>query len=423
MTTAIIGAQWGDEGKGKYVDLLTEKADVVVRFQGGANAGHTVIVNDEKFVLHLLPSGILHPNKISVIAHGVVIDVESLLKEIEELKATCGDVTQRIIISDRAHVVMPYHKILDKLSEEALGAKKLGTTGRGIGPCYTDKYSRKGIRIAELLRKDVFAEKLKENIDRVNHVIEKVYAGEQIRFEDVFETYNTYADTIRSMVRDTSLFLHDAIIEGKQVLFEGAQGSLLDIDMGTYPFVTSSHTISGGISTGTGIAPQHIEKVIGVVKAYTTRVGSGPFPTEDLGEAGERLQKNGFEFGATTGRKRRCGWLDIVALKHALRVSGVTSIGLTKLDVLSGEKVIKFATAYKLHEEIIHHIPVLDADFASVVPVYEEMPGFSEDITECKTFDALPENAQKYVLKIESLLGVRIDMISVHPERNKTIFR
>ena len=369
-TTSIIGAQWGDEGKGKYVDLLTEKADIVVRFQGGANAGHTVIVKDEKFVLHLLPSGILHADKISVIAQGVVIDLESLLKEIEELKAKCGDVTKRLIISDRAHLVLPYHKILDKLSEEALGKNKIGTTGRGIGPCY-----------------------------------------------------NGYADKIRAMVKDTSIYIDDAIENGKQILFEGAQGSLLDIEMGTYPYVTSSHTIAGGIATGTGVGPHRIQKVIGVVKAYTTRVGSGPFPTEDLTEVGERIQKNGHEFGATTGRKRRCGWLDIIGLKHAIRASGINSIAITKLDVLSGEKVIKYATAYKLDGKIIHHMPALDVDLNKVVPVYEEMPGFTEDITNCTKFEELPKNAQNYLLKMESLLGVRIDTISVHPERNKTIFR
>lgn len=422
-TTSIIGAQWGDEGKGKYVDLLTEKADIVVRFQGGANAGHTVIVKDEKYVLHLLPSGILHPSKISVIAQGVVIDLESLLKEIEELKLKCGDVTKRLIISDRAHLVLPYHKVLDKLSEEALGKNKIGTTGRGIGPCYTDKYSRKGIRIAELLRQDVFEAKLKENVDRVNQIIKGVYGGQPVNFVDIFETYNGYADKIRHMVKDTSVYVDEAIDNGKQILFEGAQGSLLDIEMGTYPYVTSSHTIAGGIATGVGIGPHRIQKVIGVVKAYSTRVGSGPFPTEDLTEVGERIQKNGHEFGATTGRKRRCGWIDIIGLKHAIRASGINSIAITKLDVLAGEKVIKFATAYKLDGKIIHHMPALESDLAKVVPVYEEMAGFSEDITNCTKFEDLPENAQKYMLKIEKLLGVRIDTISVHPERNKTIFR
>lgn len=422
-TTSIIGAQWGDEGKGKYVDLLTEKADIVVRFQGGANAGHTVIVKDEKFVLHLLPSGILHPSKISVIAQGVVIDLESLLKEIDELKSRCGDVTKRLLISDRAHLVLPYHKVLDKLSEEALGANKIGTTGRGIGPCYTDKYSRKGIRVAELLNQKIFEEKLKQNVERINQIIKGVYGGQPINFIDIFETYNGYADKIRSMVTDTSIYIDEAIEKGKEVLFEGAQGSLLDIEMGTYPYVTSSHTIAGGIATGVGIGPHRIQKVIGVVKAYTTRVGSGPFPTEDLTETGERIQKNGHEFGATTGRKRRCGWLDIIGLKHAIRSSGINSIAITKLDVLSGEKTIKFASAYELDGKKIYHMPALETDLARVKPIYEEMPGFTEDITNCKKFEDLPVNAQKYMLEIEKRLGVRIDTISVHPERNKTLFR
>lgn len=422
-TTSIIGAQWGDEGKGKYVDLLTEKADIVVRFQGGANAGHTVIVGDDKFVLHLLPSGILHENKISVIAQGVVIDVESLLKEIDELKEKCGDVTTRLLISDRAHLVMPYHKILDKASEDSLGDNKIGTTGRGIGPCYTDKYSRKGIRMAELLRPDIFESRLKENVDRVNLLLTKLYGQEAIDHKDILKTYLGYAEKIKDMICDTSTYIEAQIKDGKNILFEGAQGSLLDIEMGTYPFVTSSHTISGGISTGTGIGPQNIEKVIGVVKAYTTRVGAGPFPTEDFTDAGISLQDKGHEFGATTGRRRRCGWIDIISLKHAIRASGINSIAITKLDVLSGENTIKICTAYELNGETICHMPALASDLESINPIYEEMPGFDEDITECKNYDDLLQNAKNYLMKLEELLEVRIDTISIHPERNKTIFR
>ncbi|PCJ52441.1 MAG: adenylosuccinate synthase [Planctomycetota bacterium] len=422
-TTSIIGAQWGDEGKGKYVDLLTEKADVIVRFQGGANAGHTVIVKDDKFVLHLLPSGILHDNKISVIAQGVVVDIESLLNEIEELKERCGDVTTRLLISDRAHLVMPYHKILDKASEESLGDKKIGTTGRGIGPCYTDKYSRKGIRMAELLRPDIFESRLKENVERTNQILTKLYNKEAISHETILKTYLDYAEKIKHMICDTSIYVETQIKEGKNILFEGAQGSLLDIEMGTYPFVTSSHTISGGISTGTGIGPHHIEKIIGVVKAYTTRVGAGPFPTEDFTNAGTSLQDKGHEFGATTGRKRRCGWIDIVSLKHAIRASGINSIAITKLDVLSGENTIKICTAYELNGENIQFMPALASDLDNVTPIYEEMPGFDEDITGCKTYDELPQNAKNYLMRLEELLEVRIDTISIHPERNKTIFR
>jgi len=422
-TVAVVGSQWGDEGKGKVIDYLATQADVVIRGQGGNNAGHTLVVDGKKFALRLIPSGVLNPNTINVIGNGIVFDPQGFLEEIEMLKKDDID-TSNIKISDRAHIVFPYHKELDALAEEARGANKIGTTKKGIGPCYMDKTERSGIRICDLMNKDVFAKKLKLQVDAKNKLVQGVYGKEAMfDFETIYNEYLGYAEKIRNHVADTSVIVYDAIKAGKKVLFEGAQGTLLDLDLGTYPFVTSSHPISGGFAIGAGVGPNMIKDVVGIVKAYTTRVGEGPFVTELDNEIGEEIRIKGREFGTVTGRARRCGWFDAVIVRYAARVNGLTSISLMLLDVLTGFDKIQVCTAYKMGDQIIKDFPASLEDLAKCEPVYEELEGWTEDITSVERFEDLPENAKKYVAKIEELVGVSVDMVSVGPNRAQTIVR
>ncbi|MDR3586930.1 MAG: adenylosuccinate synthase [Desulfosporosinus sp.] len=418
----LIGSQWGDEGKGKITDFLAEKADLVVRFQGGNNAGHTVVANGEEFKLHLIPSGILYEDKTCVIGNGVVIDPKVLLEELDYL-AKRGIKTGKLLISSNAQVIMPYHQVLDGLEEEARGEHKIGTTKRGIGPAYMDKASRIGIRIIDLLDKEEFADKLRRNLVEKNNLFVKVYGTEALEFDGIYEAYLGYADRIRSMVADSSLAIDVCIRAGKKVLFEGAQGTLLDIDHGTYPYVTSSHPIAGGACIGAGVGPTRIDRVIGVIKAYTTRVGEGPFPTELLDETGEQMRANGHEFGTTTGRPRRCGWFDAVIARYAVRVSGISDFAVTKLDVLTGFEILKICVGYRVNEEIIHEFPQSQKIFKQCQPVYEEMPGWQEDLTNVRRFEDLPEAAQNYILRIEGLTGVPATLVAIGPGREQTIVR
>lgn len=418
----LIGSQWGDEGKGKITDFLAEKANVVVRCQGGNNAGHTVVVKGEEFKLHLIPSGILYSDKTCVIGNGVVIDPKVLLEELSYL-AKRGIETGKLLISSNAHVIMPYHRVLDGLEEEARGEHKIGTTKRGIGPCYMDKASRIGIRIIDLMDKDEFAEKLRRNLVEKNNLFVKVYGHEALKFEDIYETYLGYAEQLRSMVTDSSLAIDESIRSGGKVLFEGAQGTLLDIDHGTYPYVTSSSPIAGGACIGAGVGPTRIDRVVGVIKAYTTRVGEGPFPTELLDEIGEQIQANGHEFGTTTGRPRRCGWFDAVIARYAVRVSGISDFAVTKLDVLTGFETLKICIGYRVGEEIIREFPQSQKIFKQSQPVYEEMPGWNEDLTDVRRFEDLPEAAKKYILRIEEITGVPATLIAIGPGREQTIVR
>ena len=422
-TVAVVGSQWGDEGKGKVIDFLATQADVVVRGQGGNNAGHTLVVDGKKFALRLIPSGILNSNTINVIGNGIVFDPKGFFEEIEMLESN-GISTKNIKISDRAHIVFPYHKELDALAEEARGDNKIGTTKKGIGPCYMDKTERSGIRICDLMDKDVFAKKLKLQVDAKNKLVQGVYGKEAMfDFETIYNEYLGYAEKIRNHVADTSVIVYDAIKAGKKVLFEGAQGTLLDLDLGTYPFVTSSHPISGGFAVGAGVGPNMIKDVVGIVKAYTTRVGEGPFVTELDNEIGEEIRIKGREFGTVTGRSRRCGWFDAVIVRYAARVNGLTSISLMLLDVLTGFDKIQVCTAYKMGDKIIKDFPASLEDLAKCEPIYEELEGWTEDITSVERFEDLPENAKKYVAKIEELIGVSVDMVSVGPNRAQTIVR
>jgi adenylosuccinate synthase len=418
----VLGAQWGDEGKGKMTDYLAEAADVVVRFQGGNNAGHTVEVGDKQYKLHLIPSGILYGDKINVIGNGVVLDPKALFEEIEYLRGLGVNVTpDNLIISDRTQLIMPYHKLMDGIKEKARGKKDIGTTGKGIGPCYTDKMERSGIRVCDLMHKDVFKEKLKENIDTKNAIMEKVYGGDTLDFNAVYDEFMIYAEKMRPFVKDASVIVYDKIKEGKEVLFEGAQGTLLDIDYGTYPYVTSSNTIAGGVCTGAGVGPTMINSVVGIAKAYTTRVGKGPFPTELLDSTGDWIREKGFEFGVTTGRARRCGWLDLVILKSSARFSGLSSFAVTKIDTLAGLEKLKVCVGYNLNGNIIDYIPASLEDLAECQPVYEEMDGWDESIANARSYDDLPENAKKYLKKIEEFTGTKISIVSVGPRRDQTI--
>ncbi|TCO77980.1 adenylosuccinate synthase [Marinisporobacter balticus] len=421
-TVVVVGAQWGDEGKGKIIDYLAGESDVVVRGQGGNNAGHTVVVGDKKYALRLIPSGILYPETINVIGNGVVFDPGGFLKEVETLQAK-GICTDNIKISDRTHVIFPYHKIIDTLAETARGGEMIGTTKNGIGPCYMDKVERSGIRICDLMDKEIFVEKISKQIDRKNEIIEKIYGGEKLDKEEVVATYLDYAEKIRKYVDDTTVIVYDEIKKGKKVLFEGAQGTLLDIDLGTYPYVTSSHPISGGFAVGAGIGPNMIEEVVGVVKAYTTRVGKGPFVTEQDNEIGDKIRVAGNEFGTVTGRPRRCGWFDGVMVKYAARINGITAISIMLLDVLTGLEELKICTGYKLEEQVIEHFPASLEKLAKCEPIYETLPGWTEDITNCTTYEALPENAKKYLTRIEELVGAPIKIVSVGPKRSQTIVR
>ena len=422
-TVAVVGSQWGDEGKGKVIDFLATQADVVVRGQGGNNAGHTLVVDGKKFALRLIPSGILNPNTINVIGNGIVFDPKGFFEEIEMLESN-GISTKNIKISDRAHIVFPYHKELDGLAEEARGDNKIGTTKKGIGPCYMDKTERSGIRVCDLMDKEVFAKKLKLQIDAKNKIVTGVYEKEAMfDFDEIYNEFIVYAEKMRPYVEDTTVIVYDAIKANKKVLFEGAQGTLLDLDLGTYPFVTSSHPTSGGFAIGAGVGPNMIKDVVGIVKAYTTRVGEGPFVTELFDEIGERIRTQGHEFGTVTGRPRRCGWFDAVIVKYAARVNGLTSISFMLLDVLTGFDKIKICTAYKMGDEIINNFPASLEDLAKCEPVYEELDGWNEDITKVEKFEDLPENAKKYIARIEELIGVNIDLVSVGPNRTQTIIR
>ena len=422
-TVAVVGSQWGDEGKGKVIDFLATQADVVVRGQGGNNAGHTLVVDGKKFALRLIPSGILNPNTINVIGNGIVFDPKGFFEEIEMLESN-GISTKNIKISDRAHIVFPYHKELDGLAEEARGDNKIGTTKKGIGPCYMDKTERSGIRVCDLMDKEIFAKKLKLQVDAKNKLVTGVYGKEAMfDFDEIYNEFIVYAEKMRPYVEDTTVIVYDAIKANKKVLFEGAQGTLLDLDLGTYPFVTSSHPTSGGFAVGAGVGPNMIKDVVGIVKAYTTRVGEGPFVTELFDETGERIRTQGREFGTVTGRARRCGWFDSVIVKYAARVNGITSISFMLLDVLTGFDKIKICTAYKMGDKIINNFPASLEDLAKCEPVYEELDGWNEDLTNIEKFEDLPENAKKYIARIEELVGVNVDLVSVGPNRTQTIIR
>ena len=422
-TVAVVGSQWGDEGKGKVIDFLATQADVVVRGQGGNNAGHTLVVDGKKFALRLIPSGILNSNTINVIGNGIVFDPKGFFEEIEMLESN-GISTKNIKISDRAHIVFPYHKELDGLAEEARGDNKIGTTKKGIGPCYMDKTERSGIRVCDLMDKEIFAKKLKLQVDAKNKLVTGVYGKEAMfDFDEIYNEFIVYAEKMRPYVEDTTVIVYDAIKANKKVLFEGAQGTLLDLDLGTYPFVTSSHPTSGGFAVGAGVGPNMIKDVVGIVKAYTTRVGEGPFVTELFDETGDRIRTQGHEFGTVTGRARRCGWFDAVIVKYAARVNGLTSISFMLLDVLTGFDKIKICTAYKMGDKIVNNFPASLEDLAKCEPVYEELDGWHEDITKVEKFEDLPENAKKYIARIEELIGVNVDLVSVGPNRAQTIIR
>jgi adenylosuccinate synthase len=421
-TVVIVGTQWGDEGKGKVIDYLSSQADVVVRGQGGNNAGHTVVVGDQKYALHLIPSGILYPNTINVIGNGVVFDPEGFLKEVDGLEAR-GISTKNIFVSDRAHVVMPYHRIIDALAEDKRGDQKIGTTKKGIGPCYMDKVERSGIRICDLMDTELFIEKAYNLIDFKNELITKIYDGEALEPQPIIDAYLAFAERIRPFVKDTGVMLHEALKANKRVLLESAQGTMLDVDLGTYPYVTSSHPTSGGFAIGSGIGPNAIEEVIGVMKAYTTRVGSGPFVTELKNDIGDRIRIQGNEFGTTTGRPRRCGWLDLVVVNYAARVNGMTCIGLMLLDVLKGFEDIKVCTGYRYKDEIIKDFPASLAILDACEPIYVTFKGWDVDISNVTDFEALPQEAKEYIAFIEDYLALPIKMISIGPKRSQTIFR
>ncbi len=418
----IIGAQWGDEGKGKATDLLGSRIDYVVKFNGGNNAGHTVVIGNQKYALHLLPSGILTDGVVPVIGNGVVIDVEVLFDELDALTARGVDVA-RLRVSANAHVITHYHRTLDKVTERFLGKKQIGTTGRGIGPSYADKINRVGIRIQDLFDEGILRQKVEAALDQKNHLLVKVYNRRAISADEIVETLLSYAERLRPMVCDTGLELHTALEAGKTLLFEGGQATMLDVDHGTYPFVTSSNSTAGGASTGSGIGPGRIDRVIGIVKAYTTRVGAGPFPTELFDESGEFLRAAGFEFGTTTGRPRRTGWYDAPIARYSARVNGVTDFVLTKLDVLTGLATIPVCVAYDVDGTRVDEVPVSQSDFHHAVPIYEELPGWTEDISGVREFESLPENAQAYVLAVEALSGARISAIGVGPGREAVVVR
>jgi adenylosuccinate synthase len=418
----IIGAQWGDEGKGKATDLLAEHIDYVVKFNGGNNAGHTVVIGNEKYALHLLPSGILTEGVTPVISNGVVIDPEVLFHEIEALNARGID-TSRLRVSANAHIITSYNVTLDKTAERFLGKRAIGTTGRGIGPTYADKINRVGIRVQDLFDESILRQKVEAALVQKNNILTKVYNRAAIKAESVVAELLSYAERLRPMVCDTALELHNALEAGKTVLFEGGQATMLDVDHGTYPFVTSSNATAGGASTGSGIGPGAFKTVIGIVKAYTTRVGSGPFPTELFDDSGEFLRATGHEYGTTTGRPRRCGWYDAPIARYSARINGLTDFVLTKLDVLTGLKEIPVCVAYEVDGKRVEEVPVSQSDFHHAKPIYENFPGWSEDISTCRTFEELPKTAQSYILKLEELSGCRISAIGVGPARDAIIVR
>jgi adenylosuccinate synthase len=416
----LLGAQWGDEGKGKATDLLGDRVDYVVRYQGGNNAGHTVVIGDQKYALHLLPSGILSKNCVPVIGNGVVIDPAVLLEEIKGLNERGID-TSKLVISLNAHLITPYHRTIDKVTERFLGKAKIGTTGRGIGPAYADKINRIGIRVQDLFDTSILRQKLEAALRDKNQVLVKVFNRNNINVEDVLAEYLNYAEILRPYVADSALLLNQALEAGKTVLLEGSQGTLLDVDHGTYPYVTSSNPTAGGACTGSGIGPTKIDRVIGILKAYTTRVGSGPFPTELFDEDGEALRRIGGEVGVTTGRNRRCGWFDAPIARYATRVNGLTDFFLTKLDVLTGWEKIPVCVAYEVDGKRVEEVPASQTDFHHAKPIYEYLEGWKEDISNCKKFEDLPINAQKYVKYLEKISGAPMSAIGVGPGRDQTI--
>jgi adenylosuccinate synthase len=420
----ITGAQWGDEGKGKVVDVLTERADVVARYQGGHNAGHTVVIKDEQFILHLVPSGILHKGKLAIIGNGTVVEPGSLIKELDGLIERGIEVGDNLLLSRGAHLIMPYHIALDGAGEKRRGNSKIGTTGRGIGPAYADKIARHGITVGDLEHPAIFRRKLETNLMTVNDLITKIYGGEAFEADAVYEEFMGYSERLRPFMGDASLEVNKAIDAGKKVLFEGAQGTLLDVDHGTYPYVTSSNATSGGVCTGLGIGPSRINRALGIVKAYTTRVGEGPFPTELFDDVGKSIQKKGAEFGATTGRPRRCGWLDMVALRYAMRVNGFTGIALTKIDILSGLEELKLCTAYDFEGQRLTEFPGSAAILEKCKPLYEKsMPGWKESTAGTTEYDKLPEGARDYIAAIEDMLGVGVGIVSTGQRRDEIIIR
>lgn len=420
----MVGAQWGDEGKGKIVDIYSEFADTIVRPTGGNNAGHTLIVKGEKFVFHLIPSGILHSGKRCVIANGVVVDPKVLFSEIDRLKERgfLADDAQ-LKVGLLANVILPYHITLDKGREEKLGDRKIGTTARGIGPCYEDKMARVGIRVCDLVRPEVFGEKLRENLELKNFLLKNYYGAEEVDFRQTYEEYLAYGERLKPYLIDTSLFINQEIQRGAKILFEGAQGTLLDVDHGTYPFVTSSNTTAGGVCTGSGVGPTKISAVIGVSKAYTTRVGSGPFPTELFDDDGQMMRDRGQEYGATTGRPRRCGWFDAPAMRYAARLNGLSSVALTKLDVLTGMPRVKVCVGYEIEGARRDEVPMSLSEFEAIRPVYEEAEGWKEDISSAREYGDLPKAAQKYIRMLEEITNVEVSLVSVGADRNETIIR
>lgn len=422
-SVVVVGTQWGDEGKGKIVDLLTKYADYVVRFQGGNNAGHTLVVDGKQYIFHIIPSGILYQEKTCMIGNGVIIDPGVLLHEVDQLKEQGLEVVpRRLMISERAHLIMPYHAQLDQAKEAALSeGKKIGTTGRGIGPCYIDKIGRTGIRAGDLLDEELFREKLQAEIEEKNFILTKKYKASPVVFEDIYSQFMGYAEKLIPFIGNVSCVLDEGRKAGKNILFEGAQGTHLDIDHGTYPFVTSSNTVAGNACNGSGFGPAHIDSVVGIMKAYTTRVGAGPFPTELFDEAGKELQEKGHEFGATTGRRRRCGWLDGVVALDSTRLNGLTGLAITKLDVLSGQKSIKIATSYDLNGKSVTTVPSNIREVEQAKPVYESLEGWKEDIDTVREYDQLPQQAKDYIAKIEDMLGVPSDIVSVGPDRAETL--
>lgn len=418
-SVVVVGTQWGDEGKGKITDFLSENAEVIARYQGGNNAGHTIRFNGVTYKLHLIPSGIFYKEKISVIGNGMVVDPKALIQELKYLHDQSVS-TDNLRISNRAHVILPYHLKIDEVEEDRKGANKIGTTKKGIGPAYMDKAARVGIRIADLLDREVFEEKLARNLEEKNRLLERFYETEGFTLEEILDEYYEYGQQIKKYVCDTSVVLNDALDEGRRVLFEGAQGVMLDIDQGTYPFVTSSNPVAGGVTIGSGVGPSKINHVVGVSKAYTSRVGDGPFPTELQDEIGDQIREVGREYGTTTGRPRRVGWFDSVVVRHARRVSGLTDLSLNSIDVLTGIETLKICTSYRYKGTVLEEFPASLKVLSQCEPIYEELPGWTEDITSCRSLDELPANARHYVERVSQLTGIPISIFSVGPDRSQT---
>lgn len=418
--TVVVGTQWGDEGKGKIIDFLSKDADIVARYQGGPNAGHSVVVGDEKFIMHLIPSGILHPDTVCIIGNGTVISLEKLIAEMDELSGRGVRIGENLLISDRTHLIMPYHPLVESAAETQRGIRKIGTTLRGVGPTYADKMNRQaGIRVIDLFDFDLFEEKIDFNLEMKGRNLGRI--REELDKKDLLDNYKQYAQRISPHVKDTSLYLNDALKSGKRILYEGAQGTMLDVDFGTYPFVTSSNTTVGGVCTGLGVSPRAIDEIMGVSKAYTTRVGEGPFPTELSGKLGEHIRQKGAEFGSTTGRPRRCGWLDIIVLRYAARINGLTSIALTKIDVLDDLDVIKICTGYKCKSDTLTEFPSSLKVLRECEPIYEEVCGWLTPTSSIKDYNLLPDNARRYVERISELLATRIAIVSTGPQRGQTL--